>query len=166
MVQPNPYQPAPRSGENAEQEVHRGIRTIRLAITGQAVLYLALAVLVGYLATRTDDAGSVVWPLVIISVNTVLLIALVVCSVLLGRRERAIAMAIIWLECAFMAVLLISTILSLTLSKGSGGAAGAPVGLILWGFLMQSVLRPWQKPEMRAAFGMRPIRPRQPKSRK
>ncbi|RJQ85833.1 hypothetical protein [Amycolatopsis panacis] len=163
MVQPN--QPTPMSGEDAEQEVHRGIRTIRLAITGQAVLYLALAVLVGYLATRTDD-GSVVWPLVIISVNTVLLITLVVCGVLLGRRERAIAMAIIWLECAFMAVLLIGTILSLTLSKGSGGAAGAPVGLILWGFLMQSVLKPWQKPEMRVAFGMRPIRPRQPKPRK
>ncbi|GAA3559222.1 hypothetical protein GCM10022222_48630 [Amycolatopsis ultiminotia] len=135
---------------------------MRLAIVGQAVLYLALACLVWYLAASTDNLGDFVWPLVLVSVNTLLILALVVCSVLLSRRERRIAAAILWLEVGFMAMLLIGVILAFTTSSGSGSSS-APAGLILWGLLMQAVLRPLQKPEMRVAFGMPPIQPRQKK---
>ncbi|MEU8631511.1 hypothetical protein AB0C38_05030 [Amycolatopsis sp. NPDC048633] len=160
MTEPAPYQPLPASDANAEREVRRGIRTIRAAIAAQAVLYLTLAGFLWYLAAGVDDARDVVLPLLLVSVNVVLLIALVVCSVLLSTRERKVAFAIMLLECAFMAMLLIGLIVSLATSSGS---TGSPVGLILWGALMMAVLRPMQKPELRAAFGLPPMQPRQKK---
>ncbi|MBB4687678.1 hypothetical protein [Amycolatopsis jiangsuensis] len=62
-------------------------------------------------------------------------------------------------------MLLIGTILAFAMSSGSGGT-GAPAGLLLWGLLMQAVLRPVHNPELRAAFGMPPVRPRQKKPTK
>jgi hypothetical protein len=163
MTEPAPYQPLPASDANAEREVRRGIRTIRAAIAAQAVLYLALAGLVWYLAAGLDDAGDVVLPVLLVSVNAVLLIALVVCGVRLSKRERKVAFAIMLLECAFMAVLLIGLVVSLATSPGSPGSSGSPAGLILWGALMTAVLRPMQKPELRAAFDLPPMQPRQKK---
>lgn len=155
--------PLPVSDANAEREVRRGIRSMRLAIGAQAVLYLALAGFIWYLATGVDGPGDVTFPLVIVSVNAALLVALVVCSTQLSRRERKIAFAIMVLESAFMAMVLIGVIVSLVMSSASGGPSSMPVGLFLWGMLMLAVLRPMQKPEMRAAFGLPPIQPRQKK---
>ncbi|WP_143132390.1 hypothetical protein [Amycolatopsis rubida] len=156
----SPYQPMPASGANAEQEVRRAIRSMRLAIGGQAVVYLALAAFVGYLLGLGGTSNAVALPVTILAINSALIIALVVCAVLLGRRQRAVMLALVWLECGFVAMLLLGTILTLATSSGS---SGAPVGLILWGFLMQAVLRPLQKPEVRVAFGLKPIKPRQKK---
>ncbi|MBN9746524.1 hypothetical protein DMP23_36500 [Amycolatopsis sp. A1MSW2902] len=161
VIPSSPSQPTPASGENAEQEVRRGIRSMRWAIGGQAVLYLALAAFVGYLLGLGGTSGAVALPVTILVINSALTSALVVCAVLLGRRQRGVMLALIWLECGFMAMLLLGAILSLAMSSGAGG--GAPVGLILWGFLMQAVLRPLQKPEIRVAFGLKPIKPRQKK---
>ncbi|MEA5359337.1 hypothetical protein VA596_07305 [Amycolatopsis sp., V23-08] len=166
MTEPAPYQPLPASGANAEREVRRGIRTMRLAIAAQAVLYLALAVFVWSLAASVDDSGDVTWPLVVVTVNSVLLVVLVVFSVLLSRRERKILFTVVWLECAFIAVLLIGLIVSLVMSSASGGPTGTPVGLFLWGGLMLAVLKPLQKPELRMAFGLPPIQPRHKKPKK
>jgi hypothetical protein len=105
-----------------------------------------------------DDLGDL-WPLVLVSVNA----ALGVCGVRLSRREHKIALTILELECAFMAMLVISVIVSLAMTSASGGPQSAPIGLILWGVLMQAVLRPMQKPELRAAFGLPPMQPRQKK---
>jgi FtsH-binding integral membrane protein len=161
-----PHQPLPVPDADAEREVGRGIRSMRLAIACQAVLYLALAGVVSYLAAGVDDLGDLIWSLVLVSVNVALLVALVVCSVWLSRRERKIALAILWLECAFMAMLLIGVIVSLAMTSASGGPQSTPVGLFVWGALMMAVLRPMQKPEMRAAFGMPPMQPRQKKPKK
>ncbi|MEU0536591.1 hypothetical protein [Amycolatopsis tolypomycina] len=166
MTEPSADQPLPLSDVNAEREVRRGIRTMRLAIAAQAVLYLALAGLVWYLATSVADPGEATWPLVIVSVNAALLVALAGCSTLLSRRERKIILAVVWLECAFMAVLVISVILSLATTSASGGSQSTPVGLFVWGGLMMVMLRPLQKPELRAAFGLPPMRPRQKKPKK
>jgi hypothetical protein len=150
MTEPAPYQPLPASGANAEQEVRRGIRSMRVAIAAQAVLYLALAGFLWFLAAGVDDARDVVLPLLLVTVNVVLL----------STRERKVAFAIMLLESAFMVVLLIGLVVSLATSSGS---TGSPVGLILWGALMLAVLRPMQKPELRAAFGLPPMQPRQKK---
>lgn len=163
MFPTSPYQPMPASGANAEQEVRRGIRSMRWAIGGQAVLYLALAAFVGYLLGLGGTSSAVALPVTILVINSALTSALVVCAVLLGRRQRAVMLALIWLECGFMAMLLLGAILTFATSSAS---AGAPVGLILWGFLMQAVLRPLQKPEIRVAFGLKPIKPRQRKKGK
>jgi O-antigen/teichoic acid export membrane protein len=145
--------------------VRRGIRSMRLAIVAQAVLYLALAGFVWYLAAGVDDLGDVTWPMVVVSVNAALLVALVVFSVLLSRRERKVIFAIIGLECAFVAILLVGLIV-VTMNSRSSGPSGAPAGLFVWGALVLAVLRPLQKPELRAAFGLRPIQPRQKKPKK
>jgi hypothetical protein len=163
VTESSAYQPLPMSGANAEREVRRGIRSMRLAIVTQAVLYLALAGFVWSLAASADDVGDVTWPLVIVSVNAALLVVLVVFSVLLSRRERKILFTVIWLECAFIAIILVGLIVSLVLSSASGGPTGTPVGLFVWGGLMLAVLRPLQKPELRMAFGLPPIQPRQKK---
>lgn len=136
---------------------------MRWAIGGQAVLYLALAAFVGYLLGLGGTSSAVALPVTILVINSALTSALVVCAVLLGRRQRAVMLALIWLECGFMAMLLLGAILTFATSSAS---AGAPVGLILWGFLMQAVLRPLQKPEIRVAFGLKPIKPRQRKKGK
>ncbi|WP_406639407.1 hypothetical protein [Amycolatopsis sp. WGS_07] len=156
----SPDQPMPASGPNAEQEVLRGIRTMRLAIGGQAVLYLALVAFVGFLLGLGGTTSAVALPVAIMAVNAALTIALVVCAVLLSKRQRKVMLTLIWLECGFIAMLLLGLILTFATSSGAGGA---PVGLILWGFLVQAVLRPLQKPELRAAFGLKPIKPRQKK---
>lgn len=132
---------------------------MRWAIGGQAVLYLALAAFAGYLLGLGGTSSAVALPVTILVINSALTSALVVCAVLLGRRQRGVMLALIWLECGFMAMLLLGVIL--TFATSSGG--GAPAGLILWGFLMQAVLRPLQKPEIRIAFGLKPIKPRQKK---
>ncbi|GAA1019793.1 hypothetical protein GCM10009565_05810 [Amycolatopsis albidoflavus] len=133
---------------------------MRWAIGGQAVVYLALAAFVGYLLGLGGTSSAVAVPVTIMVINSALTIALVVCAVLLSRRQRTVVLALIWLECGFMAMLLLGAIVALATSSGS---SGAPVGLILWGFLMQAVLRPLQKPEFRAAFGLKPLKPRQKK---
>jgi O-antigen/teichoic acid export membrane protein len=166
VTESSPYQPQPMSGANAEREVRRGIRSMRLAIVAQAVLYLALAGFVWSLAATVDDLGDATWPLVVVSVNAALLVVLVVFSVLLSRRERKILFTIIWLECAFIAIILIGLIVSLVMSSASGGPTGTPVGLFVWGGLMLAMLRPLQKPELRMAFGLPPIQPRQKKPKK
>jgi hypothetical protein len=166
MTEPAPYQSLPASDANAEREVRRGIRTMRAAIAAQAVLYLALAAFVWYLAAGVDDARDVALPLVFVTVNVVLLIALVVCSVLLSTRERKVAFAVMLLESAFMAMMLIGLIVNLATSSGSPGSSGSPVGLLLWGALTMAVLRPMQKPAVRAAFGLPPMQPRQKKKKK
>lgn len=126
-----PSSTEPSSDANPEREVRRGIRSIRLAIGFQAVLYLALAAFAGYLLGLGGVSGFVALPVAIMAVNAALIIGLVMCAVLLSNQQR---------------------------KSGS-----APVGLILWGFLMQAVLRPVQKPEIRTAFGLRPIKPRRQK---
>ena len=141
--------------------MRRGIRSVRLAVAGQATLYLALAVLVWYLTSREDAPSSFALPLALVTVNSAVVLALVVCSVLLFRRQRAILLAVIGLECGFMAMLFVGAIITLAQSSGSG--TSAPFGIIVWGLLMQVVLRPLQKPEFRAAFGLKPIKPRQKK---
>ena len=160
MYPSSPYQPMPASGANAEQEVRRGIRSMRLAIGAQAVFYLALAAFVGYLLGLGGTSAAVALPVTIMVINSALTVALVVCSVLLSKRQRNVMLAIVWLECGFMAMLALGAILTLATSSSSG-SGGAPVGLLLWGFLMQAVLRPVQKPEIRVAFGLKPIKPRQ-----
>lgn len=134
---------------------------MRWAIGGQAVLYLALAAFVGYLLGLGGTSGAVALPVAVMAINSALTIALVVCAALLGRRQRKVMLTLIGLECGFMAMLLLGAILTFATNSG---AAGAPVGLILWGFLMQAVLRPLQKPEIRAAFGLKPMKPRQKKN--
>ncbi len=156
----SPDQPMPASGAHAEEEVRRGIRSMRWAIGGQAVLYLALAAFVGFLLSLGGTTSAAALPVTIVAINSALTIALVGCAVLLSKRQRTVVLAVVWLECGFMAMLLLGLILSLTTNSGSGGA---PIGLILWGLLMQAVLRPLQKPEFRAAFGLKPMRPRQKK---
>lgn len=152
------YQPMPVSGANADREVRRGIRTMRLAIAAQAVLYLVIAGLVWYLATTVDDLGDIGWPLVFVSVNAVLMVVLVVCAVRLGRRERKVVFTIMGLETAFAAMLLIGLIA--TFFQESSISSGAPAGLVAWGLLMLAVMRPVQQPEFRAAFGLPPMRTR------
>ncbi|WP_158688127.1 MULTISPECIES: hypothetical protein [Actinomycetes] len=151
----SPDQPMPESGEN---EVRRGIRSMRWAIGGQTVLCLALAAFGGYLLGLGGAPSAAALPVAIVAINSALTVALVVCAVLLGRRQRKVMLTLVWLECGFVALLLLGAILSFTAASGS---SGAPVGLILWGFLMQAVLRPLQKPELRAAFGLKPITRRQ-----
>ncbi|WP_410642459.1 hypothetical protein [Amycolatopsis sp. lyj-346] len=62
MIEPVASQPLPGSDADAERQVRRGIRTMRSAIAAQAVLYLALAGFVWYLAAGVADPGDVVWP--------------------------------------------------------------------------------------------------------
>ncbi|WP_409184454.1 hypothetical protein F9C11_09200 [Amycolatopsis sp. VS8301801F10] len=156
----SPDQPMPASGANAEQEVRRGIRSMRLAVGGQAGLCLALTAFTGFLLGLGGTTSAVALPVTFLAIDSALIIALAVCAVLLGRRRRKVVLALIWLECGFAAILLLGSILSLATSSGSGGA---PVGLVAWAFLMQAALRPLQKPEVRAAFGLKPIKPRQKK---
>ncbi|HWD07209.1 MAG TPA: hypothetical protein VG674_32690 [Amycolatopsis sp.] len=163
MLQPDPYQPMPMSGADAEQEVRRGINAVRWAIAAQAAIYLALAVFVWVLAGQLDDLGEVAWPLVLVTLNASLTVALVVCGVLLHRRQAVVVKTILGIECAFAAVLLTGLIVAFATTSGSGGAAGAPVGAIVWGLLIQAVLRPLQKPELRVAFGLPVVKPRQKK---
>jgi len=151
------------SDENAEREVRRGIRSIRLAIVAQAVLYLTVTGFAWSLAASVAALGDAAWALVVMSVNTAVLVALVVLGVLLGRRERRILFAILWLESAFIAILLISLIVSLAMTSAAGGPTGTPAGLFVWGGLMLAVLRPVQKPAFRMAFGLSPVQPRQKK---
>lgn len=165
MTEPSAYRLS-MSDESAEREARRGIRSIRLAIVAQAVLYLTVTGFAWSLAASVDALGDTVWALVVMSVNTAMLVALVVLSVLLSRRERRILFAILWLESAFIAILLIGLIVSLAKSSASGGPTGTPVGLLVWGGLMLAVLRPVQKPEFRMAFGLPPIPPRQKKPKK
>ena len=165
MTEPSAYR-LPMSDENAEREVRRGIRSIRLAIVAQAVLYLTVTGFVWSLAASVAALGDAYWALVVTSVNTAMLVALVVLSVLLGRRERRILFAILWLESAFIAILLVSLVVSLAMTSAAGGPQSAPVGLFVWGGLMLAVLRPAQKPVFRMAFGLPPIQPRQKKPKK
>jgi hypothetical protein len=85
--------------------VRREIRAIRWAIATQAGCTWRDRPRLT-LAGHVDDLGDFVWSLVPVSVNA----ALVVCSVRLSRRERKVALAILVLECAFMAMLVISVI--------------------------------------------------------
>lgn len=157
---PGPYRPVPMTGPGAEEEVRKGIRAARWAIAGQAALYLLLAGFLWFLVAGHGGAGDVVWPLVLVSVNAALTVALVVCAALLGRRRGVVVKTILGLECAFALVLLIGLLVAFTSS--SGGSAGAPA-VFVWGFLIQAVLRPLQKPELRVAFGLPVITPRRKK---
>ncbi|MFI5607183.1 hypothetical protein [Amycolatopsis sp. NPDC051903] len=148
---PGPYRPVPMTGANAEEEVRKGIRSVRWAIAGQAALYLVLAGFVWFLVAGHGGAGDLVWPLVLVSVNAALTVALVGCAVRLGQRRGGVVKAILGLECAFAAVLLIGLIVAFTSS--SSGTVGVPA-VFVWGFLIQAVLRPLQKPELRVAFGL------------
>ena len=163
VTEPSAYQPLSPSDESAEREVRRGIRSIRLAIVAQAVLYLTVTGFAWSLAASVAALGDAALALVVMSVNTAVLVALVVLGVLLGRRERRILFAILWLESAFIAILLISLIVSLAMTSAAGGPTGTPAGLFVWGGLMLAVLRPVQKPAFRMAFGLPPVQPRQKK---
>jgi len=162
VTEPSAYQPLPTSDKSTEREVRRGIRSIRLAIVAQAVLYLTVTGFVWSLA-NVGAPGVAAWAPAVMVVNSAILVALVVLGVLLSRRERRVLFAILWLESAFIAILLVSLVVSLAMTSAAGGPQSAPVGLFVWGGLMLAVLRPVQKPAFRMAFGLPPIRPRQKK---
>ncbi|MGW4485362.1 hypothetical protein ACWEOE_16175 [Amycolatopsis sp. NPDC004368] len=136
-----------------EQDVRRAITSARWAMGAQATLYLALSVFVWVLVSSLDDTDGLGGVLALATLDAVLALTVLVCAVLLGRRQPAVWWTTFGVELGFGAILLVGGLI--TLITTDAGGSGAPVGIFLWLLLAQAVLRPLQRPEVKTAFGLR-----------
>ncbi|WIX75896.1 hypothetical protein QRX50_31010 [Amycolatopsis carbonis] len=152
MSDPSPFEPPAQQYRYDDEDIRHAISSARWAMAAQATLYFALSVLVWVLVTSLDDTDGLGGVLALAALDAALAVAVVVCAVLLGRRRPAAWWTTFGIELGFGLILLVGGIVTL-LSDAGGGAA--PVGLFLWLLLAQAVLRPLQRPEVKAAFGLR-----------
>ncbi|MEV4601877.1 hypothetical protein AB0K15_31310 [Amycolatopsis sp. NPDC049253] len=153
MSDPSPFElPAPQY-QYDDEDIRHAISSARWAMAAQATLYLALSVLVWVLVTSLDDTDGLGGVLALAALDAALAVAVAVCAVLLGRRRPAVWWTTLGIELGFALILLVGGLVTLLSSDSGGGAA--PVGIFLWLLLAQAVLRPLQRPEVKAAFGLR-----------
>ncbi|WP_326836099.1 hypothetical protein VSH64_14445 [Amycolatopsis rhabdoformis] len=155
MSVPSPFPEPIDQNPYDEAEVRRAITSARWAMGAQAILYFALSVFVWVLVSSLSeaDAEGLGGVLALAALDAALAVTIAVCAVLLGRREPAVWWTTFCVELGFGAILLIGGLV--TLIASDAGGSGAPVGIFLWLLLAQAVLRPLQRPEVKAAFGLR-----------
>ncbi|MEV6896548.1 hypothetical protein [Amycolatopsis sp. NPDC051372] len=152
MSDPNPFELPAQQYPYDDADIRRAVSSARWAMTAQATLYLALSVFVWVLVTSTADTDGLGGVLALASLDAALAVAVAVCAVLLGRRRPAAWWTTLGVELGFALILVVGGVI--TLLSDAGGSA-APVGIFLWLLLAQAVLRPLQRPEVKAAFGLR-----------